>query len=156
MFRWHSVWHEETCFTKLQTQGWAWRNGCHQFFPVQKISSRIDFFLPALSFIALTKKEQIPWFLSQVQHLYLTMDKKLFKILKHKLIPKRWGWGHGERRGTQLPMWPGWNLRNTYIWNSALVTIMGTEGHTQVGHPDSSYLQLQSPKESVLCIHYGE
>lgn len=70
------------------------------------------------------------------------------------------GWGAGrERRGTQLPMWPGWNLRNTYIWNSALVTIMGTEGHTQVGHPDSSYLQLQSPKEScyvfIMENNYG-
>lgn len=70
-------------------------------------------------------------------------------MLKHKLIPKRWGWGQGERRGTQLPMWPGWNLRNTYIWNSALVTIMGTEGHTQVGHPDSRIYSSSHPKN--LC-----
>lgn len=135
---------------QLQTRGCSWRNDCHQFFPVMKNSSRISTFsiLPHCS----DKIKYVPLLLSLLLYPYSSMEKRLFKIWKHKLIPRRWGWG--GQFGCSPPLSDGLS-QNTYgiqpKWHQR-----DLRGHTQVCHPDSSHLQFKSPKEFVLCSHYKE
>lgn len=132
---------------KLQTRGCSGRNDHHQCFPVMKNSSRISrcSILPHCS----DKTKYVPFLLSLFLYPYLSMEKRLFKIWKHKLIPRRrWGGPFGCSAPDGLSqntdgIQPEWHQR-------------ALRGHTQLCHPDSSHLQFKSPKEFVLCSHYKE
>lgn len=104
---------------KLQTRGCSGRNDHHQCFPVMKNSSRISrcSILPHCS----DKTKYVPFLLSLFLYPYLSMEKRLFKIWKHKLIPRR-RWGGSIRM--QRPRWPV----SKYRWNSARVTSESSEG----------------------------
>lgn len=57
VFLWHSVWHEEICFTKAADSRMGMKKWLPSVLPCAENLFQEIFFLPAFSFIALTKKK---------------------------------------------------------------------------------------------------
>lgn len=127
---------------KLQTQECSWRNSCHWSFPVKKNFQNSQF--PHSPSLLWQNKARAFIFESFSVPVFVYV----FKIQKHKLIPKC------QEKGVQPPWSPG-STPNTHgiqhWWAQRDISV-----HTQVCYPDFSYSQLKSPKEFVLRIHCEE